>query len=52
MVNMAFALVVVDLAFCYIKFKLLSLLLRSPLRDKLPPGLGPLGGGIARDRVR
>lgn len=51
-VNMAFALVVVDLAFCYIKFKLLSLLLRSPLRDKLPPGLGSLGGSFGLDRSR
>ncbi|KAL1528583.1 hypothetical protein AB1Y20_009924 [Prymnesium parvum] len=51
MVNMAFALVVVDMAFCYIKFKLLSLLLRSPLRDKLPVSrLGPLGDSAGRER--
>ena len=49
---MGFALVVVDMAFCYIKFKLLSLLLRSPLRDKLPPGLGPLGRSVGLDRAR
>ena len=39
-------------AFCYVKFKLLSLLLRSPLRDKLPPVLGPLGGSLGLDRSR
>lgn len=52
MINMAFALVVVDLAFCYIKFKMLSLLLSSPLKDKLPQHLGPLGALGHSDRTR
>lgn len=51
MVNMAFALVVVDLAFCYIKFKLISLLLRSPFRDKVAR-VGPFGGFRGLDRTR
>lgn len=50
MVNMGFALVFMDLAFCYIKFKALSVLLRSPLKDRLELDSAGTFAGLSRPR--